>query len=159
MKRRMGRTAPTSLEVVLKLLPTPRTNDANGAGAHGTGGDDLRTVARLLPTPNTRDRYVPRDGRLASSLAREAQSRGWECYGAAISRWEVLTRPAPPPLDEKERLNLAFVEWMMGAPEGWTEGLSRTAAIHGLGNGVVVQVAEVVGAWALDGLKGLEAME
>ena len=37
--------------------------------------------------------------------------------------------------------------------------MSRTAAIHGLGNGVVVQVAEAVGAWALDGLKGLEAME
>lgn len=35
------------------LLPTPRTSDANGAGAHGDGGPDLRTA--LLPTPTAND--------------------------------------------------------------------------------------------------------
>lgn len=39
----------------LTLLPTPRTSDTNGAGAHGDGGLDLRTVTALLPTPTTRD--------------------------------------------------------------------------------------------------------
>ena len=39
----------------LTLLPTPRTSDTNGAGAHGQGGMDLRTVASLLPTPTSRD--------------------------------------------------------------------------------------------------------
>lgn len=39
----------------LDLLPTPRTSDTNGAGAHGTGGPDLRTVVALLPTPRARD--------------------------------------------------------------------------------------------------------
>ena len=134
------------------MLPTPRANDANGAGTHGTGGSDLRTVVRLLPTPNTRDSYVPRDG-LASSLAREVTKPSWERFRMAIERWEALTRPAPHPVDEKRRLSADFVEWMMGAPEGWTEGLSRTARIHGRGNGVVVQVAEVIGAWALEELK------
>lgn len=34
--------------VGVDLLPTPRTSDANGAGAHGDGGPDLRTVASTL---------------------------------------------------------------------------------------------------------------
>jgi len=33
------------------LLPTPTVSDTNGAGAHGTGGLDLRTALALLPTP------------------------------------------------------------------------------------------------------------
>lgn len=38
------------------LLPTPRTTDSNGAGAHGSGGMDLRTtVTELLPTPTATD--------------------------------------------------------------------------------------------------------
>lgn len=39
----------------LTLLPTPRTSDTNGPGAHGQGGPDLRTVASLLPTPRAGD--------------------------------------------------------------------------------------------------------
>jgi DNA (cytosine-5)-methyltransferase 1 len=38
-----------------RLLPSPRTSDTNGPGAHGTGGPDLRTVASLLPTPRATD--------------------------------------------------------------------------------------------------------
>jgi hypothetical protein len=35
------------------LLPTVTTSEANGAGAHGDGGQDLRTtVSHLLPTPS-----------------------------------------------------------------------------------------------------------
>jgi hypothetical protein len=30
-----------------------------------------------------------------------------------------------------------FVEWMMGFPEGWVDGLGRTAALRCLGNAVV----------------------
>lgn len=38
------------------LLPTPRSSDTNGAGAHGEGGVDLRTaVSALLPTPAVND--------------------------------------------------------------------------------------------------------
>lgn len=37
-----------------RLLPTPRTSDANGPGEHGTGGPDLRTaVSALTPPPST----------------------------------------------------------------------------------------------------------
>lgn len=37
------------------LLPSPRTSDTNGAGAHGDGGLDLRTALTTLPTPTSRD--------------------------------------------------------------------------------------------------------
>lgn len=34
----------------LRLLPTPRTSDTNGAGERGTGGPDLRTAVARLDT-------------------------------------------------------------------------------------------------------------
>jgi hypothetical protein len=41
---------------LLATLPTPTASDTNGAGAHGTGGADLRTAVTLLPTPTTQDK-------------------------------------------------------------------------------------------------------
>ena len=61
----------------------------------------------------------------------------------AVSRWERLTgRTAPHPAPDG-RLSPAFVEWMMGLPAGWVtgRGLSRTAELKMLGNGVVPQQA------------------
>jgi hypothetical protein len=45
----------TPLAIAIQLLPSPRTSDANGAGAHGTGGPDLRTVVSTFPTPTAND--------------------------------------------------------------------------------------------------------
>lgn len=39
------------------------------------------------------------------------------------------------------RLNPAFVEWMMGFPDGWTASVSRRARLRLLGNAVQPQVA------------------
>jgi hypothetical protein len=50
-----------------------------------------------------------------------------------------VTRCAPHPVDEKGRLAPPFVEWMMGFPEGWTDGMTRTQALKALGNAVVPQ--------------------
>jgi len=47
--------------------------------------------------------------------------------------------PAPMPVDDRNRLAPAFVEWMMGFPPGWTESMSRTQALKALGNAVVPQ--------------------
>lgn len=44
----------------------------------------------------------------------------------------------------------AFVEWMMGFPAGWTEGVSRSQRLKMLGNAVQVQSAELVGLAARD---------
>lgn len=68
----------------------------------------------------------------------------WGPYAAAISRWETLTRPAPPPTDAAGRLRADFVEWMQGLPAGWvtaTPGLGRPAQLTALGNGVIPQQA------------------
>ena len=50
-----------------------------------------------------------------------------------------MMRPAPNPVDDKGRLSPPFVEWMMGFPAGWTDGLTRTQALKALGNAVVPQ--------------------
>ena len=52
-------------------------------------------------------------------------------------------RSAPMPVDGKGRLAPAFVEWMMGFPEGWTDRMSRTRALKALGNAVVPQQGAV----------------
>lgn len=36
-----------------------------------------------------------------------------------------------------------FVEWMVGMPAGWTDGMSRTQRLKMLGNIVVPQQAEL----------------
>jgi DNA (cytosine-5)-methyltransferase 1 len=69
----------------------------------------------------------------------------WGEYAAAIRRWEtILGRPAPYPTEPgragRPRLAAAFVEWLMGLPDGWVTaipGVSRAAQIRALGNGVV----------------------
>lgn len=48
-----------------------------------------------------------------------------------------MTWPCPHPVDERGRLSPAFVEWMMGFPSGWVEGMTRTQALKALGNAVV----------------------
>ncbi|MDT9688167.1 DNA cytosine methyltransferase [Streptomyces sp. P9(2023)] len=70
----------------------------------------------------------------------------WGAYAPAIARWEAITgRPAPWATDARNRLNPAFVEWLMGLPAGHVTdvpGLTRTQQLKALGNGVVPQQAE-----------------
>ena len=64
---------------------------------------------------------------------------GFGHYAPAIQRWErTIGRPAPDPTDDRG-LRPGFVEWMMGLPDGHVcaLGLSRTAELKMLGNGVV----------------------
>lgn len=72
----------------------------------------------------------------------------WGAYEPAIRRWRrALGRPAPAPTELTERgrhrLSPAFVEWMMGLPQGWVtdHDLSRADQLKMLGNGVVPQQA------------------
>lgn len=70
-------------------------------------------------------------------------------YIPAIERWERLFRPAPDPLDDRGRLNPAWSEWMLGCDAGWVSDLDLpfSAKHRCIGNGVQVQVAELVGSW------------
>jgi len=124
----MLRDLPHLLPVGGRLLPTPRTSDTNGPGAHGDGGMDLRTAA-----------------------ATACIGGAWGPYQPAITRWERLTRPAPPALDEKGRLNALLPEWMMGFDAGWiTDHLGRGAAVKAAGNAVCQQQARAAFSLLLD---------
>lgn len=69
----------------------------------------------------------------------------WGDYESAVRRWEYITgRSAPSPVDDRGRLSPAFVEWLMGLSEGHVvgvPGLTRSARLKALGNGVVPQQA------------------
>ena len=74
-----------------------------------------------------------------------SEHTSWHDYEFAIRRWEqVLGREAPEPTNDKG-IEPAFVEWMMGLPEGWVtgHGLGRTAELKMLGNGVVPMQGEL----------------
>jgi DNA (cytosine-5)-methyltransferase 1 len=61
------------------------------------------------------------------------------------SRCQMHMQEPPDALDQDDKLNAYFVEYMMGLPSGWvTEtGLSRAQQLKMLGNGVVPQQAEL----------------
>lgn len=69
----------------------------------------------------------------------------WGEYTGAVGRWaSVLGRTAPHPTEPgrtgRPRLAAVFVEWLMGLPPGWVTdvaGISRSAQLRALGNGVI----------------------
>lgn len=64
-------------------------------------------------------------------------------WGKFAARRDMHLQAVPNPLDQDEKLNAKFVEYMMGLPEGWVTdiGLSRAQQLKILGNGVVPQQA------------------
>jgi len=60
------------------------------------------------------------------------------------SRCEMYMQTPPDALDQTDKLNAEFVEYMMGLPKGWVTGIGLTRAqqLKMLGNGVVPQQAE-----------------
>lgn len=111
----------------------------------------------LLPTPVSSDahrrQHLAKTGggdNLITAIIRAELNDTWHTYRPAIQRWELaLARPAPPPTDlnkhGRPRVNVAFVEWMMGWPEGWVTdtATSRLDQLWILGNGVVPQQAKL----------------
>ena len=67
-----GRMDPEKVREHDSRLPTPRANDANGAGVHGGDAPDLRTAAVMLPTPNALYDSV-KAGTAEDALRREAR--------------------------------------------------------------------------------------
>lgn len=91
---------------------------------------------------------APRNG----TVAAHDRPPAWGPYEPAIRQWERLTRPAPPAWNRRGNLSPKFSEWMMGLPEGWVTGtgISHTAQLKCIGNGVVPQQATYALADMLD---------
>ena len=137
---RNGDGIGTPLAIAIRLLPTPDTGTSpNGHGRRGgrpgnghQSGHGLDAAARTLAAGMTGTQPLSR------------APGAWGEYEPAIRRWErVLGQPAPPPAEPgpggRTRLSAAFAEWMMGIPGRVTRlpGISRTARLRIIGNGVV----------------------
>jgi DNA (cytosine-5)-methyltransferase 1 len=138
------------LGVAVRLLPTPDTGTSPAGhgrrgGRPGNGhqsGHDLDAVAQALHPP------PPGPGQPDSQAPARAGGVDWGPYETAVRRWEhALGCPAPAPAEQapggRLRLAAAFAEWLMGIP-GWVTripGISRTAQLRLIGNGVVPQQA------------------
>ena len=88
------------------MLPTPKANSSTGAGIHGNGGKDLQTVVGLLPTP------AARDYKGANGLDHMNKDR---------PHMDQLPNAITHGTNRGLKLQPAFVEWMMGYPDKWTE--------------------------------------
>ena len=84
---------------------------------------------------------VPEPGSGGAALPAPSLGLDWGPYAEAVQRWaQVIGRPAPGPVDAVGRLNPPFVEWLMGLDAGHVTavpGLSRSAQLKALGNGLV----------------------
>lgn len=103
-KGRNGNGFGTPLSIAVQLLPTPRTSDTNGSGAHGDGGADLRTVVSLLPTPRARDGKGrdpnPRGVDLTAQAAKHATDDQGPGSLDDFNLWTVAVRLNGQPTDQ-----------------------------------------------------------
>ncbi|MEU9428506.1 DNA cytosine methyltransferase [Streptomyces sp. NPDC048342] len=119
---------PSAGRVAVRQRVRQDTDGRNVAPADAQG--DGRDQGRTEPARQQR-----------GSDAAVGSAPDWGEYEPAIRRWEtVIGRPAPGPTDALGRLNPQFVEWLMALDDGHVTavpGLSRTAQLKALGNGVV----------------------
>jgi len=154
LPRRIRRRRAERLPVVLRVL-RPRRVNVPSAEEHraraARGASATETTEALLPTPTARDWKdgTPCENVPTNALLGRTVWGDFGPYTAAITRWSaVLGRQAPPPTEPgtngRPRLSPRFVEFMMGLPDGWVcdvPGITRTAQLKMLGNGVVWQQA------------------
>jgi len=152
-------TDDSDIGAIARTRARPSTEPAGtsraAADANGKQREGIRDTTRLGRRPDgcaaaDADGAGRREQRRAVTMGtkletaqRRSSRADYGPYGHAVERWErILGRPAPAPTDDRG-LRPEFVEWMMGLPEGWVcdVGLSRTAALKMLGNGVVPQQA------------------
>lgn len=120
---------PTELDGLVRLIPTPNAQDGSRgadfarATRQESGGDDLLTFGvKLLPTPTSKDGIGSR--RSTARTPEWTSNTGTTLTDAALESSGVDTR-APSGVGKTSsaglRLNPLFVEWLMGAPEGWSD--------------------------------------
>jgi DNA (cytosine-5)-methyltransferase 1 len=113
------------------LLPTPRTSDTNGAGAHGEGGVDLRTAVSLLPTSRAGDgekggpnqRGSSGDFMLPSAVTHMLPTPRASRGASTTETFDLLPTPAVNDMGK------AYT------PEEWDSWTAKMKTAHGNGNG------------------------
>jgi hypothetical protein len=113
-KRQVG------LETLVAHWPTVTVNgNWNRAGLSPTSGDGLQTAAKNWPPP------VAQDSKDCGAPAEFERNSPGLIATAVLSGLQApkATGAASPPVSS--RLNTAFVEWLMGWPEGWSLPWSR----------------------------------
>ncbi|KPC61339.1 DNA cytosine methyltransferase [Streptomyces chattanoogensis] len=124
-------------------LPAPRQAQGRRPRPHPCRRGRTPTPDAGLIRPERQGRYVPEtQARHQTESCRHSPARWWGEYLPAIRRWERITERAAPTatVPGARRLSAAFVEWMMGLPNGHVTsvpGLSRAAQLRLLGNSVV----------------------
>lgn len=122
------RPGPTGNELgrAITLLPTPRARVDKEHGPDGQHWAELRPTVeslRLLPTPVEGD---SRNSRSATAPARSAESNFHPrtTLSDVVYEWSGATT-SPPSEGGKPstglRLSPWFLEWMIGAPHGWSD--------------------------------------
>lgn len=130
----------------VSISPTDTTSEGS-QGRQSEKGSNLPSGClttdsysrRLKGEWEQNSKWKDKPGDDSDRFASEGQE--WGDYEQAIRRWEIIFEPVPPPLTNAQRLSPKFVEWMMGLPQDWTEGVSKTQRIKMLGNSVQVQCA------------------
>ncbi|MDQ0581634.1 DNA cytosine methyltransferase [Streptomyces rishiriensis] len=142
---RDGRTGPThgrraaadTDRAELARQPQERAGETPAAGHRRPAADAPRIGHRHAGPSCERGMATPS----VSGGAAADPDVDWGRFAPAIGRWEAVTRRrAPWATDDRGRLSPAFVEWLMGLNLGHVTavpGLSRTAQLKALGNGVV----------------------
>lgn len=127
-----------NLESVLarRMFPTPRSSPNENrqtkptpsqlAGKHGM---NLATVVNLLPTPVSRD-WKSGKRRKHKGLASRPLNEVVLLPTPTANRRSGLQSHGVNAVEGS--LNPAWVEWMMGYPEGWTDILSESQPFQGL---------------------------
>jgi hypothetical protein len=94
--------------LAMKLLPTPKKQNANSEGLHGQGGMDLQTQISLLPTPTSHDN-------------RDRGSIDDPCIRRRVELGKNIDLSMT--VNSKEnglKLQTKFVEWMLHLPPDYT---------------------------------------
>lgn len=113
-----GRHTGTTLTDAVRVWPTPLASDANGEMHQSQAAIDRGFAPRLQDEARSWATPIARDGRTAGAaeFARD---------GAPGLRLQAIEQAGSDGL-QKVDLNPAFVEALMGLPDGWT-GFARSA--------------------------------
>jgi hypothetical protein len=101
------RGKPLSAEVTLASWATPRASDANGTGAHGDGGMDMRTLAALVAPQMSLQELSPENRQARRGLPAAPLISG------------PLATGSPALTEKRGQLNPDFSRWLMGYPVEW----------------------------------------